>query len=145
MPSMKIGDTVTVRFTVDGFAFDDTCVILANDEMADILDITLPIDSPTIVSVEPPPLTLETCNRVIYRPYSGGDIPDIPYNGGDIPDIPYDGGDIPDIPYNGGDIPYNGGDIIGTPQYIGSTIVVFIETQTGNEISCYKSECEPYD
>lgn len=118
MPSMKIGDTVTVRFTVDGFAFDDTCVILANDEMADILDITLPIDSPTIVSVEPPPLTLETCNRVIYRSYNRGDIPDIPYNGEDI---------------------------IGTPQYIGSNIVVFIEDQTGNEISCYKFECEPYD
>jgi hypothetical protein len=65
MPNMKIGDVITVRFTVDGFAFDDTCVILANDEMADILDITLPIDSPTIVSIDYV-LTLENCNRVRF-------------------------------------------------------------------------------
>jgi hypothetical protein len=124
---MEIGYTVTVKFTVDDF--NTQTLYLVNEDLKDEDGIYLPAKSASIVSVEPPPLTLETCNRVIYRPYNGGDIP---YNGGDIP-------------YNGGDIPYNGGDIIGTPQYIGSTIVVFIETQTGNEISCYKSECEPYD
>jgi hypothetical protein len=110
---MEIGYTVTVKFTVDDF--NTQTLYLVNEDLKDEDGIYLPAKSASIVSVEPPPLTLETCNRVIYRPY------------------------------NGGDIPYNGGDIIGTPQYIGSTIVVFIETQTGNEISCYKSECEPYD